>query len=329
MDKQAAQKSWILALPLSVKTFALAYIGMAATLCALLSYIWNNRLDYSFGYIVPLFVAYILFDRASKIRDYFNPSAETVAVKNNKFLEGGLNLFFGAILLFCLFGYVFFAWLFYLTQNRGTPAFATTFCFAFAAYSMVYFASSTDSNGGAKSISERLKFLSLFTFPCFVWIVAAPTFSAIEEKISLFLLGIVADVVYNIMDIFGYIVTLRGNALEFPNGSVGVAEACSGIRSLTACLFAGSFLAAAMLNRLWEKVALVILSMFFAFFNNLLRALFLALWAYEYGSDAISGFVHDAAGYFVLGTTVIGLLIFIKIFEFNPIPKEFREQNQK
>ena len=200
-----------------------------------------------------------------------------------------------------------------------------TFCFCFISLAMAYFASETNIGGEKKSLVERLRFVSWFIFPCFIWIVAVPTFGAVEEKISLTLLGIVADVVYHFMDFLGYIVTLRGNVIEFPSGSVGVADACSGIRSLTACLFAGSFLAAAMLNKLWKKIALVLLSMVFAFFNNILRALFLSFWAYENGADSIGGFVHDAAGYFVLAMTVIGLLIMVAIFQINPVPKEFRE----
>ena len=107
-------------------------------------------------------------------------------------------------------------------------------------------------------------------------------------------------IVVAIMDSLGFIVELKGNTISFPTGTVGVADACSGIRSLTACLFAGSFLAAAMLDKLWKKIALVGVSMFFAFLFNLVRALFLSFWAYENGSDSISGFVHDAAGYFDL-----------------------------
>ena len=37
---------------------------------------------------------------------------------------------------------------------------------------------------------------------------------------------------------------VQGNVLALPTGNVGVEDACSGIRSLTGCLFAGSFLAA-------------------------------------------------------------------------------------
>ena len=59
------------------------------------------------------------------------------------------------------------------------------------------------------------------------------------------------------LDLLGYEIERRGNVLILPMGSVGVEEACSGIRSLTACLFAGSFLAAVFLDRFWKKFVLV------------------------------------------------------------------------
>ncbi len=327
MSVSGGTLSKIKSLPMAAKLYSVVYVGMGATLCVLLSYIWSNRLDYSFGYFVPLFALYIIYDRSGKIFAYFSePSG--VCGKSPRIADVLCDMLFGAMILLGLFGYVFFAWLFYLSQNRGTPAFVITFCFSFVSLAMAYFASETNSAGEKKCLGERLKFVSMFVFPCFIWIVAVPTFGAVEEKISLMLLSVVADVVYHIMDFFGYIVTLRGNVIEFPRGSVGVADACSGIRSLTACLFAGSFLSAVMLNRLWKKIALVLLSMVFAFFNNILRALFLSFWAYENGSDSIGGFVHDAAGYFVLIMTVLGLLVMVGIFQINPVPKEFRESRK-
>jgi exosortase len=101
-----------------------------------------------------------------------------------------------------------------------------------------------------------------------------------------------------------------------PKGEVGVAEACSGIRSLTGSIFAGSFLAAVFLDHLWKKIGLVASAMFLAFFTNILRSLFLTSWAYAYGSAAIEGSVHDITGYAVLGVTVLGLLALIPLFNF-------------
>ena len=95
---------------------------------------------------------------------------------------------------------------------------------------------------------------------------------------------------------------------------VGVADAFSGIRSLTGCPFAGSFLAAVFLDRFWKKILLVGVAMGLAFVTNLLRSLFLTAWAYAYGSDAIGGHLHDITGYAVLGLTSAGLLCLLPLF---------------
>jgi exosortase len=138
--------------------------------------------------------------------------------------------------------------------------------------------------------------------------------TAVENAISLMLLRKVVTVVFTVFSLLGYPLIQEGNVLVLPLGSVGVADACSGIRSLTACLFAGSFLAAVFLDKFWKKVLLVATAMGFAFLTNLLRSLFLTAWAYAYGSDAIEGSMHDATGYAVLGLTSVGLLFLLPLF---------------
>ena len=155
-------------LPLAVKLYAGVYLGMGATLCVLLSYIWSNRLDYSFGYLVPFFALYIIYDRLPKIMAYFSEPPKEGA-KSPKIACVFCDLIFGAAMLFGLIGYVFFAWLFYLSQNRGTPAFVITFCFCFISLAMAYFASETNIGGEKKSLVERLRFVSWFIFPCFIY----------------------------------------------------------------------------------------------------------------------------------------------------------------
>ena len=300
---------------------------MAGVIVAPLSHIWSARQDYSFGFLLPVFCAYVLFDRWPRIKKYFLEPAEEPREKViAEFVCGAFffSMFVCGILTY-LMGVAFFA----ISGNFGAPVFIATFGFSFAFFAMAYFAGGADSFGNRKSLSSRLSFAGLFTFPAFAWLVSAPVFDIIENKISLFLLGKVAAVVYGVMDMLGYVVSLNGNVLSFPNGNVGVADACSGIRSLTACLFAGSFLAAVFLDKLWKKVLLVALSMVFAFFNNILRAMFLSFWAYSNGPDSISGFVHDAAGYFVMGMTVLCLLLLIPLFTINPVPKQFRNNPEK
>ena len=87
----------------------------------------------------------------------------------------------------------------------------------------------------------RVKLTFLFLFPILVWLVSAPMVSAVETQLNLALLRKVGAFVF---DTLGLPIEQQGNVLALPTGNVGVEDACSGIRSLTGCLFAGSFLAA-------------------------------------------------------------------------------------
>jgi exosortase len=176
-------------------------------------------------------------------------------------------------------------------------------------------------------LKQRLALTALFIFPALIWLISAPLVSIMETKIRVFLLTKVTVVVFQLFDLLGYELERQGNVLILPQGEVGVEEACSGIRSLTACLFAGSFLAAVFLDRYWKKVLLVVAAMGFAVLTNLIRSIFLTLWAYYHGSQAIDehwvlpllgdiGSVHDVTGMAILGVTCIGLICLLPIFNF-------------
>jgi len=170
----------------------------------------------------------------------------------------------------------------------------------------------------------RVKLTALFLFPMLVWLISAPMVSAVETQLNLALLRKVVTVVAFVFDTLGLPIEQQGNVLALPTGNVGVEDACSGIRSLTGCLFAGSFLAAVFVEELWKKIALVASAMLLAFVTNLLRSLFLTAWAYSYGPKAIEGTVHDAAGYSVLGLTVVGLLCLLPLLniKFGDAPED-------
>ena len=325
MIPESLKKYAFFRLPEPVVLMAVSILIMAAIMAYMQSYTWASRQDYSFGYIMPLFAAYILYDRWGRIRGYFGrpPSAD---FKNPGF-SAAVSAGFGMLLAGGLASYLLGAFYFGLTKNFAAPVFVISFGFSFTFYSLAFFAGSRNSAGERMGVRDRFAFASLFVFPAFGWLVSAPLFSAWETEISLFLLSKVAFVVYEIMDVLGYVITLQNNVISFPNGQVGVADACSGIRSLTACLFAGSFLAAVFLNKFWKKALMVAFSMFLAFFNNLLRALFLSFWAYHYGPESISGAVHDYAGYVVMLMTVVELLMLMPLFQLSAVPKEFQGES--
>ena len=81
-----------------------------------------------------------------------------------------------------------------------------------------------------------------------------------KKKLLVFLQSWVAVVVFNALDLLGFEIERNGSVLVLPTGDVGVEEACSGIRSLTACIFAGSFFAAVFLESIQKKLLLVLCS---------------------------------------------------------------------
>ncbi|MEY4938424.1 MAG: hypothetical protein RIQ93_159 [Verrucomicrobiota bacterium] len=279
------------------------------------SHWWRIKEDYSFGWLVPLFVLFVVHDRWAAIgkalENCHAQESPRAAGWHKWILRLGVGGALGGGILLFLLGALYRAGAGSslpgtLALTLGSAAILLPLLFINAPEPSV-------TKPGTLVNDARLKLVGLFLFPALVWIVSAPMVSALESQVSLALLRKVVTVVAFVFDLIGVPIEQQGNVLSLPNGSVGVEDACSGIRSLTGCLFAGSFLAAVFLDRAWKKVTLVLAAMFFAFCTNLARSLFLTAWAYNYGPQAIAGTVHDVAGYAVLGLTVIGLLCLLPV----------------
>jgi exosortase len=309
-------------------TAFLAALGLGAGFMAFVawdqSHWWRVKEDYTFGWLVPLFTAYAIYDRwpqiAARVAEAGQAAASPRWVRWIMATLASLSLGGGTV--------AFLLGAFYRagagTSQPGT--FALTVGMVAIVLPLIFFSVPWAEKPGAVATCDagwsaiwhdaRWRVTALFLFPVLVWLISAPLVSAIESQVSLFLLRKVVIVVAFVFDLLGYPVEQQGNVLLLPKGPVGVADACSGIRSLTACLFAGSFLGAMFLDRFWKKVVLVGAAMAFAFMMNLGRSLFLTGWAYAYGPDAISGTVHDVAGYAVLGLTCLGLLVLVPVLNF-------------
>jgi exosortase len=287
---------------------------------------WGDREDYSFGYLVPFFVGYVLFDRWPNIKRYFfQPIARETNAKEPSLLTRLVTLTFtlgwlGSLVLFAIG-----ALLRSVAGPENPASLALSVGFGGLFLSTVFFLSEKTPHGNPRTLRTRLAITSLFLFPALIWMLSAPMVSVLETRIRVALLTQVTIVVFNTFDILGHPLIREGNVLILPEGRVGVEEACSGIRSLTACLFAGSFLAAVFLDRFWKKALLVGLAMFFALITNFIRSLFLTYWAYSRGSDALNdhwhlplfgdiGSVHDVTGFLILIVTSIGLLALLPLF---------------
>jgi exosortase/archaeosortase family protein len=275
---------------------------------------WILKEDYMFGWLVPVFVAYVIWERRATVAALIAGARTSGGARN---WEPVLNVVAGAVLAAGLA--IFFLGAFYRAGAGSTQpgSLALAIGLAGVVVGLAYFGAPPGlrtGEGGGVFDSLRARVAALALFPACVWLISAPLVSAFENTVSLFLLRKVVAVVFFVFGMLGYPLVQEGNVLVLPTGNVGIADACSGIRSLTACLFAGSFLAAVFLDRLWKKLALIGAALVLAFATNLLRSLFLTSWAYMHGSEAIEGKVHDLTGLAVLGLTCIGLLLLLPLF---------------
>jgi exosortase/archaeosortase family protein len=300
---------------------------------------WRQREDYYFGFLVPVFVYLVLEERWKSILGVFHKEGEDNEIRDMGhgyterpwFTAGVLLMIVAGVFSLLIGGGV-------RAAEGGTSAPASLalnvgYILSFPALMLLSVRGGTLQKYGYQPLSDRekLRLLGYFGFPILIWLLSAPMVAALESKISIFLLNQVTKVVFHTFNFLGFVIEQQGNTLNLPKGSVGVAEACSGIRSLMACLFAGSVMGALYLDKLWKKILMVGMAMVFAFLMNLLRSLFLTGWAYNYGSEAIEGTVHDVTGYAVLGLTCIGLFILLPLFNFKipEIPEDELEDGSQ
>jgi len=317
-------------------------LGLSVLVIADQLHYWSTSEEFSFGYLVPVFVAYVLNDRWPLLKSILlgEDDAATPALPEDP-RAGAWNFFaslivFGSLLLFLYGGF-----LRAVTGPDTDSASALGLGLGGFVLAMGFLVARTDAHGRVVTLRRRGRVVGLLVFPALAWLISAPMLLIFETRVKPVLLEWVVSIVSGLFNVLGFEILREGSTLVMPQGVVGVADACSGIRSLTACLFAGSFLAAVFLDRAWKKILLLGLSAILAFGMNIVRSLFLTGWAYAHGAAAIDAdfwghpevladargnpvpnpdfhlfSVHDFAGYLVLVLTLAGLLLLLPILNY-------------
>jgi len=136
-----------------------------------------------------------------------------------------------------------------------------------------------------------------------IWILSAPLPSGTYTRITMELQGWVSDGVINVLQLLGIPARQHGNIIELTHTTVGVEEACSGIRSLLSCTYASFFFAAWQVRSTFGRLLLIVLAPALALGMNFVRSLSLTLMA-NAGVE-ISGYWHEVTGYSILGLTAV------------------------
>ncbi len=136
-----------------------------------------------------------------------------------------------------------------------------------------------------------------------LWIFASPPPPGAAARLALLLQGDVTRGVVGILGAFGIAAYQNGNVIELARTSVGVSEACSGVRSLFSCAVSGLFLSAVLVRSPVRRALVVAVSPAIGLAMNLLRSLLLTLLAN--GGVDIAGAWHDATGASILVVTTV------------------------
>lgn len=291
----------------TTRGLGLLLIGLAAFATWDQWAIWSTKDDYTFGYLVPFFSAYVLWDRWEDLRPLLTGERSDVAAPTSPAtLVGAQLLAFAALLLFgggaaarAIFG-----------TGIG-PTLAISFGLTGAALAFA-FLSVRGPEGAAATTAARWRAVGLMLFPAGVWLISGPFLYLVDNQIKGELLTNVTEIVSGILRANDHAIRVNGNTIVFPNGdAVGVAEACSGIRSLSACVFAGAFLGAVFLEggfpgALLRRVSLIALAGITAILLNIGRNTFLTFHALHHGSKSLerdlAGIEHGQPGFSSLGT---------------------------
>jgi exosortase len=106
----------------------------------------------------------------------------------------------------------------------------------------------------------------------------------------------------------------EGNVIRLPTGTLGVNEACSGIRSLQSTLMASIFLGGLYQLPIFARVCLAVVGIGIAFVLNIVRTVFLSWQGAFHGIEATEKW-HDSAGFAILGVVLVCLWLISRFLE--------------
>lgn len=252
---------------------ALLLVAIYFRIAAKLLVDWYNIPDYSHGFLVPLFAAFLLWDKRKKIAATpVKPSWAGIPL----ILLGIMTVFFGVY---------------------GAELFLSRISFVMILAGIVW-----TFFGGAMLREVR--------FPLAVLLLSIPFPAIIFNQITFPLQLLASSLASGLLPLLGVPVFREGNVIQLPIMRLEVAEACSGIRSLmslfTLSVFYGYFLEKTT-GRRW---ILALASIPIAVAANALRIVGTGLCVQYWDPSKAVGFFHEFSGW-VMFVISLGFLYFV------------------
>ena len=241
---------------------------------------WMANPNYSHGPFIPLISLFIIFQNRESLKD-------TEISGSNQ----GIHILLGGVLLFII-------------SLRAQVNFLMSYSMILVIVGILLF------------IYGKKFFLNL-AFPVFYLFFMIPFWGAAISKLSNLLKIVSSTISYHIFKFFGYSILREGVILHLPNGSLEVADPCSGIRSLMSLLALGALIAYYSDGNKFKKCALLFLAIPIALVWNSFRVIFIGIILESKGILITQGYLHTLTGLFVFIFAFLSLIAFDKWVRFS------------
>lgn len=247
-----------------------AFVALYHPVLLKLIHDWGVDENYSHGYFIPFIVGYMIWQRKEELR----------AIAPEPSFGGLLVLLVGLAQLLI-------AWV-------GTEYF-------FQGTSMIVVLAGTALFLGGPKVTKRL--LVPMAYLIFMIPLPAILWNQVAFPMKLF----ASFIAGNTIQALGYTVLREGNILTLPNITLEVADACSGLRSLTSLLALSGALAYLSSLSAGRKWLLFLSAAPIAVLCNVIRLTATAILARHYGSLVAEGFLHSFSGWlvFIMGVAML------------------------
>ena len=232
---------------------------------------WSDEPDYSHGFLVPIIVAYLVWERQERLRS-LNAEPD---------IRGFFLLTFGLLAL--------------IVGSLGAELFLQRVSLIMVLAGLVLFL-----------LGPAFLRALLFPIACLFFMVPLPTIvvNTVAFPLQLFAAKTAAFCLLN----FGIPAMREGNLIVLADTTLEVAEACSGIRSLQALVALGTIYAYFSQNVMWKRLTLIALSIPIAIIANAFRVTGTGLLAHYWGTEAAEGFYHTMSGWLIFVVAFLLLL---------------------
>ena len=234
---------------------------------------WYANPDFSHGFLVPPFAAFLLWDKRKVIRE--TPIQESWA---------GIWLVLAAIMVLFLGIYGAELFLSRLSLVMLLGGLVWTLC--------------------GRAILREVRFAIL------VLLLAIPIPAVVFNQITFPLQLLASRMASSLLPLFGVPVLRDGNIIQLPAMQLEVAEACSGIRSLMSLFAIAIFYGYFLERSTWRRVIVALASLPIAVIANAARIVGTGLCVQYWNPDKAVGFFHEFSGWlmFIVSLSCLYLL---------------------